>query len=557
MTSIVGLLVLLAVGGAIVKAVGRGASGGTGAQPETTGLFVFLAMYIALLTFAIGLSGVVTGIVDRPSAGRAISAGEVSSVVIGLPVFVALARTVLGRLRTSQDERGGNGWSLYINVSLVTTLAVAVTAIYRVLDGILDGSRVGTEIGLVVVWAPLWALHWWAWNRFGDTRRPDVYWLLGSTGGVVMATVGGVWVLATAVRRIFDALGEPTVAVRATADDVEHALVVLVIGAAVWWWHWLRTGNRRVDSPARLTYLLIVGVFGGVVLMYVGAVGTLVSVLVWFFGEPDTTSARVHFDAVAVLVPLAVAGAALWWYHRTTLGPRRDADRTETDRLYSYLVAGIAAIVTTGSLITLGVVVLSLLAPADAVSRDVATGNIVLATIALLVFGGPTWFFQWRDLERRVAVDEAEARSRVRRLYLLVMLAIAGTVAFAAGIATLSTVLGAMTGERSGSVAGNLRVPLASLVGAAGLGVYHLRRYRVERHLFERDVPREVTIVVPRGTDIAALEQLPGVVITRLETPANGAAVDLDAVEAAIRESESDRLLVVTRGESIEAIPLA
>jgi hypothetical protein len=556
MMSIVGLLVLLAVGGAVVKAVGR--AGVAGTQRETTGLFVYLAMYVALLTFAVGLSGVMSGLLDRPSAGRAISAGELSSAVIGLPVFVALARTVLGRLRTSEVERGGNGWSLYINVAVLTTLTVAATAIYRLFDEILDGSGVGTEMGLVVVWAPLWYLHWWAWDRFGDSRRPDVYWLLGSTGGVVMATIGSVWILATAARRIFDALGTPTTAVRATGDDVEHALMTLVIGAAVWSWHWLRTGRRRSESPARITYLLIVGVFGGVVLMYVGAVGALVSVLVWLFGEPDTTSARVHFDSIAVLVPTALAGAAVWWYHRTTLGPRRAADRTETDRLYSYLVAGVAALVTTGSLITLGVVVLSLLAPATAVSRDVATANIVLAAIALLVFGGPTWFIQWRDLEQRVGADEAEARSRVRRLYLLVMLAIAGTVAFAAGIATLSTALGAITGERTGSVAGNLRVPLASLVGAGGLGVYHLRRYRTERHLFERDVPREVTVVVPRDTDLALLDELQGIAITRLEAQsANGTSVDLGAIQAAIRESEAERLLVVALGESIEAIPLA
>ncbi len=300
------------------------------------------------------------------------------------------------------------------------------------------------------------------------------------------------------------------------------------------------------------------GVFGGVVLMYTGAVGSLITVLVWLVGEPDTSSARVHFDAIAVLVPLALAGAALWWYHRTVLGPRRDADRTETDRLYAYLVAFVAALVTTGSLITLGVVVLSLLAPADAVSREAATSNIVLAAVALLVFGGPTWFLQWRDLEVRVAADDAEARSRVRRLYLLVLLAIAGTVAFAAGIATLSTVLGAITGERGGSVARNLRIPLASLVGAAGLGVYHLQRYRAERHLFDRERLRDVTVVVPRGTDLSLLEGLAGVALTRMDavTHDNG-VVDAAAVAAAIEASDAERLLIVVSGDSIDAIPLA
>lgn len=558
MSSIVILLVLLAVGFAVVRSVARSAGNGSSTEPETTGLFVYIAMYVALLTFAIGLSGVIGGIIDRPAAGRAITAGELSSTVIGLPVFIALARTTLRRLRSNDAERGGTGWSLYINIALLTTLAVTLIAGYWLMFQVVDGERVGIELGLVIVWAPLWFLHWRVWNEVGDTRRPELYWFLAATVGIAMLTSAAVWIIAMAVERIVDELGSGSAAIRDT-NDLEGTVILLLLGAVTWWWHWLRTGRLvEESSPSRVAYLLIVGVFGGLAMMYVGAVGSLVHVLIWLFGDPDSNSARRFFEDVFALGPSALVGAAVWWYHRAELGPRRDADRTEIDRLYSYLVAGVAALVTTGALITLGVVVLTLLTPATAVSSDASSSNIVLSAIALALFGAPTWYVSWRDAQAQVAEYEAEASSRTRRLYLLAMLAIAGSVAFAAGIATLSAVLGAVTGERSGSLVGNLRIPLASLVGAGALGWYHLRLYLAERSRFERTQIREVTLVVPSGVDIGPVEELVGVAVSRIDMAPDGLDdVDIAAVVAAVESSDARKLMAIVREGDVELIPLA
>jgi hypothetical protein len=514
-------------------------------------------MFVALITFAIGLSGVLSGIIDRPSAGRAVTAGELSSTLIGLPVFFALARTTLRKLRSNPVERGGSGWSAYINGALLTTLVVSIVATSALLVDWVEGNRIGTEVGLLLVWLPLWTLHWRVFNEIGDERRPDVYWFLASTIGVFMLAFGGVWIVVIAMQRVVDAIAGGPSATRVN-HDLETAIIVLALGALTWWWHWLRTGSHRLEATARIVYLLIVGVFGGLVAMYVGAVGALTQSLVWFFGEPATSSARLYFEDVVALAAAALGGAVVWWYHRTVLGPRRDEDRTEVDRFYDYLVAGVAGLVTTGALITLGVTVLSLLTPATAVSNEAETSNIVLAAIALLAFGGPTWYVRWRELQLRREGVEAEARSPVRRFYLLVLLAVAGSVAFAAGIATLSAVLGATTGERSGSLIGNLRIPLASLVGAVALGYYHLRLYLDERDLFVRQVSREVTIVVPAGADLAEVEALPALAISRMDMAPDGLGdVDTAAIARAIAVAEGDRLLVIVREDGVETIRLA
>ena len=551
------LLILIAVGAIVVRTIMRIAGREASAEPETTGFFLYLAMFAALLTFAIGLTGVVSGLIDRPTAGRAVTAGELSSTVIGLPVFLALARTTLRRLRSNPAERGGSGWSAYINVSLLTTLLVSLIAAFRLLTEWVDGGRIGNELGLLLVWFPLWMLHWRVWSELGDDRRPQTYWLLASTLGVGWLVTGGVWALSIALQRVVAALAGGATATR-TGSDLEQALIVLGLGAVAWWWHWIRTGSRREDTTAGLVYLLIVGVFGGLVTFYVGAVGALTQVLVWFFGDPDTTSGRLYFEDVARLSAVAVGGAVVWWYHRTVLGPRRDSERTEVDRLYDHLIVGLAALVTTAALITLGVVVLSLLAPATAVSRSEDTGNIVLAAISLLLFGAPAWVLRWRELQARCAADETEARSPTRRFYLLLMLGLAGTAAFIAGIVTLAVVLGGITGERTGSVVGNLRVPLAILVGAGALGWYHLRLYLAERDQFTRPAVREITLVVPAGVDISDVEALPGLAISRMDMAPDGVhEVDADQVEQAIAAVEGERLLAIVRADGIETIRLA
>lgn len=557
MNALAGLVVLIVVAGVVAAAITRRARGEVAAEPETTGFFVYLAMYVALLTFAIGLSGALSGLIDRPTAGRAVTAAELASTLVALPVFVALARTTLHRLRANPHERRGFGWSAYITASLLTTLVVSLLGLMRLIGDFIDGDRVGTELGVLLVWAPLWLIHWLVWSAIGDERRPNAYWVLASTLGVAWLASGGIWVMAIALRRIVNALADAPSAMRATTD-LEDALILLGLGAVTWWWHWLRTGFQRPESTARLVYLLIVGVFGGLITFYLGAVTALAQSLIWILGDPGRVAGRVHFEDVATFAAVGVGGALVWWYHRIVVGPRRDERRTEIDRLYDHLVVGVAALVTTSALITLGIVVLSLLAPPAAVAGEAEASNLVLSALSLLVFGTPTWFVRWRELQRRRRVEEIEARSPTRRFYLLVILALSGTVAFISGIVTLAAVLGSMTGERTGSLLADLRVPLAALVGGGALGWYHLRLYLDERHLFARAALREITLVVPAGADLGELEAVPGFAITRIDMAPDGATVvDIAEIERTLAAVEGERVLAIVRPDGVETIRLA
>ena len=556
MTSILGLVILIAIGAAVVRGSSR-LSTSVSVGSATRGLFIYMATFVALMTGAIGLSGVLAGLVDQPAAGTAISGGELSSAVVGIPVFWALARSVLRRVRGDVRQLASQGWSLYINLVLFISLVVVLFFAFEVITDALAGDLSRRGLASLVVWVPILTGHRWAWRELGDSRRPDAYWFAGSVVGVGMTATSAIFILTTAVERIIDSLAPTTAALRDN-DDLVAAFTVLALGAVTWAWHWLRVGASRPRTTGWLGYVVLVGVLGGVSLMYVGAVGWLISVLVWFLGEPATDSASRFFRDSAALGPIAVVGATTWWYHRAVLGPRRDEDRSEVDRLYDYLLAGVAVLVSAGAVTTLLVVVFSLLAPSSAVSAEFETANIVLSALALLAVGAPTWYLRWSDLQRRVAAASAEALSPVRRIYIFVILGVGGSVAFVSGIATLSVVFGAATGEQIGSVMASLRYPLAVLVGSIAFGGYHLRGYLLERNTVDRPRRRELIVVARDDADLVSLEALPGITLSRMVTSdADVRPPDAAAVAAALENMECDRALVIDRNGDLGVIALS
>lgn len=552
MPSIVSLLILAAIVFVVLRGAGR--ADARSADAVTRGLFVYAALLAALLTGAIGLSGVVAGLVDPPAAGRAVGAGQLASAVVGVPVFVALARASVRRARSDASETRSQGWSLYLNLALWISLGVIVSFTFGIVTEAIDGSVASRDIAWLAIWSAVWGSHWWAWRTFGDGRRPDAYWIVASTFGLVTMVTTLVLLGAEAIQRIIERLSPSIVA---GGGAIAEPFVMLVLGSAVWGWHWLWLGRVRTTGDAWAGYVLLVGVFGGLAALYIGSVGSLVAVLVWFLGDPGSDSAARFFSDVAGFLPLAIVGAAVWWYHRTVLGPRRDDQRTEIDRLYDYLVAGIAALVTTAAFATLLVVLFSLVAPASATRGDAATSNIALTAVALLLTGGPTWYLRWREIQGRQGLP-AEALSTVRRVYIFTMLGIGGTAAFVSAIATLTVVFGELTGERSGSVMGTLRYPLAILLGAGTLAGYHLWVFRNEREAPGRPRRRQLVVVAGVDDDLGALEAMPGVSVTRMTTTdTTVTAPDADAVAAALEASDAARALVIARNGHIDVITLS
>ena len=333
MSSIFGLLVLVLVLGAAVggfRLIGGGRRDEPSDAAGVRSLFAYVLTFVALIVGAIGIAGVLGALVDPPATARRsrFSAGELASAVVGVPVFLALAKSTIKRLVADEREAAGGGWSLYINVTLLTGLVTTLVFVFIVADDLLRGDVDPSDIATLVVWGAVWGAHWWAWDRFGDARRPDVYWFVSSIVGLAMFVGGFVVVLATLIERIIDAV-EPAIVAAGRSGDVDMAVVTLVVGGVVWAWHWLRTGLPGESSSAWLLYVVLVGILGSVTMIYVGTVGALIRVTVWFVGRPDTSSGAEYFRDSSALLPIAIAGAGVWWYHRAVLGPRRTAERGE------------------------------------------------------------------------------------------------------------------------------------------------------------------------------------------------------------------------------------
>jgi hypothetical protein len=144
----------------------------------------------------------------------------------------------------------------------------------------------------------------------------------------------------------------------------------------------------------------------------------------------------------------------------------------------------------------------------------------------MALFGAALWIWSWGAASRRHAAAPAdEAASTSRRAALLIVLA----VSVLAGIASLGVILyrvfGAAFGlAMSGDAAAELSRPIAVLLVAVAVGLYHLgvlRRDQALRASAEPEVPAPIV-----------MEAAPAAVVLRLTGPAGS---DTAAAAAALR----------------------
>ena len=127
------------------------------------------------------------------------------------------------------------------------------------------------------------------------------------------------------------------------------------------------------------------------------------------------------------LIALIIYGIVVWRRRASEHAPEEDTDPGigTVRRLYFYVVAFVSLMMTASGIVLLVQFVL------DSVTGDnlISDSTTRLAGgISLLIVGAPLWYFHWRYIQRTVVDQSVETRSILRKLYIYITLAVAGSI---------------------------------------------------------------------------------------------------------------------------------
>jgi len=568
---IFGILPLLVLGGIIALVVRIAGRRGERSASEQAGssvrrFFQYALMYGVLVVVAIGVTGLLSEIMPGGEAelttDRAALARSLAFVIIGAPVFVGLALWTRRLLDTEEGERASFGWTLYLGAATLTALWTAGWGIFEVLAWLFRAEDFdpGT-LAIAIVWTPVWAVHWWIADHHGDRTRLRLATLAGSgTGLIALATaVGGA--LTTALGSIYEAAFETSV-VSNLSDDLGMAGAGFLVGAAIWWWYWLRHAATDERESVWHAYVLLVGVLGGLVTAIVAVAAVLYALLEWAFGNPTAINAAQQFDIVPASIGSGAVAAWVWWYHRAVLRSRPETTRVEVDRVYDYLIAGVGLVAATGGITTVVVALIEALSPAGIVEVGSSAANTLVTAVTLLLVGGPIWWIFWSRIQQlRDGNTAVELQSPTRRVYLFALFGVGGLVALIALLVlTVNGIEAVIEGRFGAETIRDVRVSIALVLTLGALAGYHWTVYghdRDEAPAESRPIVRDVVLVGTNGAALAsAIEDQLGArvrVWRRLDSPTRD--VDPDAALAALRVERHEHVLVVAGPSGVQVVP--
>lgn len=442
-------------------------------------------------------------------------ATSLSALVVSVPFLIYFWRR---QARRRVSYPGSAGWTLYLSLVELAFLTAFVISTVSFLDSLIAGDVTSSWTGAIVFGAIV-VFHEYAvrdtppLSDAGELRR-----VLGSAIGLITTTVGLIGVLTG----LFG-IGLEAVGVDPRDLGFEPWLAMLVVGAPIWWYRWLRPWDSRPGLP-KLTWTVAVATISLAVSL--GA-ATSIAVMVSQYLAADTPPAGQHFDSFHVALSFFLAGLGVWVVHR------RELRRAPADAylVYAYAIAAIGLATAISMAIALTISTFSETLIVGRSGADVVTFAVVL------VAGAATWLV----LERR-ATNKEVATSHVswpRRLYTLGLGAVLGLIAAGALITTIFVLLRRVLADPQ---SGSLLEPLTVLVYTGLASFYLLRFYAVERAAMPAaDVvaPFPVTIICAHPGMIAS--RFPSQATLRVLHHDDAAGVITEEMATAIVEAVGNR----------------
>lgn len=563
----IALLVLIGVIALIVMGVRKLTHGGEGRVEEGQGVrqtFQYLLLFGLLIISAIGITGLLSRLLEPRTLVDVDQVGlarNLTFTVIGLPLYVSLALWSRRRMAQDPDESRSAGWAAYLTGASVVSLIVAMFALHDVLQWALQITTYhGDDLARFITWGTVWGIHWYVDRQVRVTTPTTVHHLLGSIIGLGATATGLVQVLSASLDSLVFSRDD---LVAGQSNKLLRGLATLVIGAAVWAVYWLRTTLEEERTPLWNGYVLVAGVAGGLIAAITAITAFLHTSLVWFIGDPRTSSAIRHFSGVPEMVAVTAVGLLAWWYHRSVLADAGTDARTEPRRVYEYLMAGIGLLAAGAGLATLLVAFIEAIAgDADVLVGRGAINTLLLAG-TILVVGGPLWWFYWRGIQRQTGRDpEGEHASPARRIYLLLLFGVGGVAAVTALIVGVFIFFEDLFQGRIGAnTLHRARYALGALATTGTIAAYHWGIYRSDREAAPtviRQGPRFVLLVGEPDRQIAAeVSRRTGGHVTSWPR-ADGVARpwSVEEIMEAVQSFEGGEVVVVSDSDGLSVVPI-
>lgn len=513
---------------------------------------IVVVLLDALITVAaVGL----TGLVQRALPATTVAADD--SDLARFLAFAFIAGPLAGVLwwwqrRKLSDpvERASVLWAVYVLVMSLTALVTATISLGVAAVSAIGGDWEAFALASGLVWTGVWVWHAWIRRspRTAPTRLAGVTTGLSAAFGLAVAMAGAITALAAVVDPAVRGWLGVLAASQGPVVSVLQALVWVVLGGAVWWWHWYREGARSArDGFAGVLLVVIVGAAALVAL--VGA-GTVLHVLL-----------RMLFDTeprVEILRPLgralgaALVGGIVWLGHAEALAARSEGTR----RAARLVISGIGLVAAASGF---GILVNALLAEITRPLVGTASRSLLLAGISALVVGLALWLPVWRG---------SRPGAPGRRVYLVAIFGASAVVA----IVTLLTIgyrIFAFVLEPStfDAFIERIRAPFGLLAATAIVFGYHFAVWRRERAEHHAEAPQRAIgrIILVGGDDAdaaaAELRTRTGAPVAVWRSAPGASGLDAQAlaeVATALEALAAPRVLVASdRDGRAVVIPLA
>ncbi len=559
-SALVGLLVVAALVVTARNAAGRGQRQGVGTAVRR--FFQFGLQFGLVVVVASGLSILIARPLQRgvlATGNDADLARGLSFSLVGIPLLWAIARWTRRRIAEDPRESTSFGWAVYLTVAEMTSLAVASLALQDSLAWVLRARDFDAgAFARTLVWGLLWVLH----RRITAATTPAGivrdHQYAGAAFGMWSAGIS----LASLVTVSFRSLSALSSDALVTTQDhpATQAAIGVLIGAGVWYVYWVRTAQRAERSQHWHAYVLLVGVGAGLVVAIVSASTVLYDTLVWFLGTPDSPDRATHFASSVDAVGPFVAGAVIWWYHRTLLHEARAATRDEARRVYEYLVAFIALLAASAGCMILLVALLEA-ATASTQLAGPGAGNTLLLAATLLIVGVPMWWWFWRRIGRaRRSEAAAETSSPTRRIYLFLLFGAVGVAAVVAMLAAVYLLFDDLVSGVFGLVTlRSMRWGLAILVTAAVVAQYHWRIYRGDRAVELPPTGGPHYVLLAGAPDRALAKEVALHMGGQVQAWTGSGDPDcwtVAAVMTALSSVDADEVVVVADGQALRGIAI-
>ena len=549
----------------VVRKISRkGASTNSPAQPVR--LFFQFAFTLGLfITFNVGIAGLlgkVLGASQDVVSDQSSLASNLAFVVVSGPLLAWLLLWLKKSIARNPLDATGFVPTFFATLAAIISLLVFLFAAISTSNDLLEGAATG---GNTSARAIVWGIALAAVLRVSNAVIPKddfrIQYFVGSVITAIAAIVGLIKILSNLIAAILSQpifAGAQSPAMLSTGNNTFDGFVILAFAGALWFYYWIKNANTKSSETMWLLYVLVAGVGGSLVLGLTSLTVTIYKLLVWFIGNPGTQVLAEYFEGAPTGAASAIVGLLAWWYHKSLLPV--ESSRSETQRIYEYLVAAISLVAST---VGISIVIVAII---DSLSKSVIVGDSLINTLigaaTVILVSGPVWIRFWNRIQS-FAKDfpDQELTSPIRRVYLFLIFGVGGIAAVVSLITIVFQIFDGILSSNFGSNTLNeMRFALGILISTGIVAGYHWEIYRHEKDVdvaFGAPI-KSVLLVGPIDNDfVNQLKLATGAQVTIWQrTDAGDMSWPSEKVIELVQQTDGEQLLVVLSSTGVTAIPV-